>query len=645
MTDPTIPANDASPRTICVESAQCDGHFPEQRRSLSLLSASDLAKIHHKDIGNCGGMCQSYEATGEVVKDLSGRVIEVANVSTSDHQAASTMGSPSPQSSTTDLDITSDRGTMKVWPQVLVCLVASLGHLILGTVLAYPAIALPPLTTYRNCTPFVTQDEVNVTSPSWITSELTPDMFITEISWAATGTESSANFADRFRELPSTEEDTTTPDYEDLCPSTAIPTLYTPFPSIYLQPKYAVWFASLHALGALLGSLVCGSLMASVGQRRAVLITTPVVLVTWLATWAAFSVYLLLVTRIVLGVCIGILGTSVQVYIVETSHKSVRGSLTCVTDIYVSLGILLAYALGALDVGWRWSAFILGVITTVPLVVGMALFPDSPRYLALRGRKEDAHRALQFFRGPNCNVTQELEMIMQVCSDVKELSIWEQFSTLKCSATRTPFLTTCGVYILGQMAGPFVVYSYAVTIFQEANTGLSPYISAVMIGIARLLGTCVSPVVVERAGRRPSLIVGAVGVTLSLLVLGSYFQVKVTDPISALSINWMPVICLVIYTVIVGATVSPIPFLLSSELLPITFRSVGSATSKVVFFTAGLVVMYSFLGLQAVLGLAVLFWSYAVSSFLLMLLVAWVVPETKGKTLEEIEEYYNLKSM
>ncbi|XP_047482489.1 facilitated trehalose transporter Tret1-like [Penaeus chinensis] len=325
---------------------------------------------------------------------------------------------------------------------------------------------------------------------------------------------------------------------------------------------------------------------------------------------------------LVSGLCIGVLGTAAQVYIVEVAHETVRGSLTCITDLFVGLGLLFTYILGISGLGWRWSAFTLGLVTNVPLIIGLSLFPDSPRWLATKDRREDAKKALKFLRGSSYDVSSELENIMKAGSSRSKTTFIQQISKLKDPVVYAPFLTGCGVFFFSQLSGPYVVYSYTVHIFQVANAGLSPYLSTVLVGVARVAGSCIGIVVVERAGRRPAMLRGKEGASSS---------------------GWLALVSMISFTVILGATISPIPFLLSSELLPLSFRSVGSAATKGVFFLAGLLVVYSFPILKVNVGPDVTFWMYAASALFLVLLVWQRVPETRGRSLEEIEEYY--KSM
>ncbi|XP_068205930.1 facilitated trehalose transporter Tret1-2 homolog [Palaemon carinicauda] len=345
--------------------------------------------------------------------------------------------------------------------------------------------------------------------------------------------------------------------------------------------------------------------------------------------------------RMTAGLCIGVLGTGAQVYIVEISHESIRGSLTTITDLFVGIGLLLTYGLGALGLGWRWSAFIIGFTTVVPLATGLIFFPDSPRWLAMKGRMEDARKALQFLRGKEYDVTSEFETIQKVCSNRTYVTTMEQISMLKNPAVYAPFLTSCGVFTFSQFSGPYVVYSYTVYIFEVANVGFSPYISTVVVGVARLIGSFIGIVIVEKAGRRIPLIVGGIGLSLSLMVLGTYFYLKSNNPEGASSLGWLPLTSMIIYTVTLGATISPIPFLLSTELQPLSFRSMGSSASKGVFFVSGMLITYSFPTLKTSLGPALTFWLYSVAALLLVVLVGLIVPETKGRTLEEIEDYYN----
>ncbi|XP_064102188.1 facilitated trehalose transporter Tret1-2 homolog [Macrobrachium nipponense] len=534
---------------------------------------------------------------------------------------------------------------MKVWPQVLVSVVVALAHLALGTVLAYPAISLPLLmTSPPGDSASLSQSDDADTSPfdqSYNSSNY-DFLPVTEAFQDEDSDLQRTPESDSFKSSPfshSEAENMTGEGDNDTGDATSQWSGF--FPVIRILPEQAAWLASIHTVGAIFGSMICGTLLGVFGQRRTILLMAPIVLTSWITIWAAPSLVFLMAARMTAGVCIGVLGTGAQVYIVEISHESIRGSLTTITDLYVGIGLLLTYGLGALGLGWRWAAFIIGFTTIVPLMIGLSFFPDSPRWLAMKGRKEDARRALQFLRGHECDISNEFETIQKVCSNRTHVTTMEQMSMLKKPAVYTPFLTSCGVFTFSQFSGPYVVYSYTVYIFEVANVGFSPYLSTVIVGVARLIGSFIGIVVVEKAGRRIPLMVGGTGLSLSLMVLGTYFSLKSSDPEGASSLGWLPLTSMIVYTVTLGATISPIPFLLSTELQPLSFRSMGSSASKGVFFVSGMLVTYSFPTLKSSLGPALTFWLYSASALVLVVLVGAVVPETKGRTLEEIEEYYN----
>ncbi|XP_066949538.1 facilitated trehalose transporter Tret1-2 homolog [Macrobrachium rosenbergii] len=532
---------------------------------------------------------------------------------------------------------------MKIWPQVLVSVVVALAHLALGTVLAYPAISLPLLMASApgdSATPSPSEDVDSSPFDQSNNSSNYDFLPVTEVFQGEGSDRQRTPESESFRSspfFPSEAENMTGEGDNDTDDATSSGF----FPVIRILPEQAAWLASIHTVGAIFGSMICGTLLGVFGQRRTILLMAPVVLTSWITIWAAPSLVFLMAARMTAGVCIGVLGTGAQVYIVEISHESIRGSLTTITDLYVGIGLLLTYGLGALGLGWRWAAFIIGFTTIVPLMIGLSFFPDSPRWLAMKGRKEDARRALQFLRGHECDISSEFETIQKVCSNRTHVTAMEQMSMLKKPAVYTPFLTSCGVFTFSQFSGPYVVYSYTVYIFEVANVGFSPYLSTVIVGVARLIGSFIGIVVVEKAGRRIPLMVGGTGLSLSLMVLGTYFSLKSSDPEGASSLGWLPLTSMIVYTVTLGATISPIPFLLSTELQPLSFRSMGSSASKGVFFVSGMLVTYSFPTLKTSLGPALTFWLYSAAALVLVVLVGVVVPETKGRTLEEIEEYYN----
>ncbi|XP_027223353.2 facilitated trehalose transporter Tret1 [Penaeus vannamei] len=436
-----------------------------------------------------------------------------------------------------------------------------MAHLSLGTVLAYPAISLPQLTSLQ---PLSSSVPVYTSIPD-------QDMltFYQSNDTAQQAIQYERSTVD-YRETGELLTLQMNPKNNTVKKGDGSSSTWNFFSTIHLTSSQTAWFASAHTLGAIWGSMMCGFLMSIFGQRRAILIAAPVTLASWLSIWLAPFFSVMVTARLVSGLCIGVLGTAAQVYIVEVAHETVRGSLTCITDLFVGLGLLFTYILGISGLGWRWAAFTLGLVTNVPLIIGLSLFPDSPRWLATKDRKEEARKALKFLRGSSYDVSAELEKIMKAGSSRSKTTFTQQISKLKDPVVYAPFLTGCGVFFFSQLSGPYVVYSYTVHIFQVANAGLSPYLSTVLVGVARVAGSCIGIVVVERAGRRPAMLMGGVGASLSLICLGLYFFLQRGE--GASSSGWLALVSMISFTIILGATISPIPFLLSSELLPLSFR-------------------------------------------------------------------------
>ncbi|CAL4103183.1 unnamed protein product, partial [Meganyctiphanes norvegica] len=213
----------------------------------------------------------------------------------------------------------------------------------------------------------------------------------------------------------------------------------------------------------------------------------------------------------------------------------------------------------------------LGVVTCIPVSLGLMFFPDSPRWLAAKGRTEDAKESLQFLRGKFHDVTPELEQILKAAS-ARDIGVCQKIGLLRKPSIRKPFLIVCGVFFFNQLSGNYVIYSYSTMIFQAAKTSFSPTMSSVLVGVARLLGSITGLFVVENLGRRPALFIGGIGVAVSFGSLGVFFHMQATDISSVAQLGWLPLTCLFSFTFIFAATTSPIPFLLSGELQPLSFR-------------------------------------------------------------------------
>ncbi|KAK8393402.1 hypothetical protein O3P69_013415 [Scylla paramamosain] len=304
----------------------------------------------------------------------------------------------------------------------------------------------------------------------------------------------------------------------------------------------------------------------------------------------------------------------------------------------VALGSLLCYGFGAIT-DWRWLAVVSAVVPGVPLFLSMLLLPESPQWLVKKGRLSSAEKSIQFFRCPTHNVKGEVDIIHTniLETDGAEISVWEQLRLFRKPQNWKPVLIVFLVFICGQFSGFAVVTAYTVDIFNEADTNLDANNATVIVGVVRFMSTLVSAALLDRVGRKPLLIISAIGSSVGMVSIGAFFYLRTVG--SAEGLGLLPLASLLVYVFFNELGYGPIPWLLSGELIPLAVRTIGNGVAVTAYSLAAFIIGLTFPYLTALMSTYLVFWMYAVFSLSGVALGVFL-PETRGKTLEEIEKFF-----
>lgn len=386
-------------------------------------------------------------------------------------------------------------------------------------------------------------------------------------------------------------------------------------------------------LGAVFGALGGGPLADRVGRRRAIMVAAAIFIVGSLASAAATGVVFLAVARFVLGLAVGGAGMVVPVYIAEASPSDVRGSLVSLQQFLITVGILLSYLINYLlsDAGaWRWMLG-LGTVPAAVLLVGMFFLPESPRWLMSMGQSDEARTVLRRSRNSDEEVDEEINAITSQETAEERTRYRDLFKR----RYRPAATVGIGVAFINQMVGVNAVIYYAPTILNDAGFGSSGAILATTgIGFVNCLVTGAALLSIDRVGRRPLLLAGTSGVTLSLILLGGAYLLP--DSAGAL-LNIILVGGLMVYIASFAASLGICIWLLNSEVYPLEIRSKGSAAGSITHWTLDMVIAFTVLTLINTITETGTFWLYAAFGVIGLIFFYRVVPETKGRSLEDIE--------
>lgn len=391
---------------------------------------------------------------------------------------------------------------------------------------------------------------------------------------------------------------------------------------------------SIALAGCLLGALTTGTLADGYGRKPLLIIAAFIFLISAYGTGAYDDFIVFLIARFIGGIAIGIASGLSPMYIAEISPAEIRGKLVSLNQLAIVVGILAAqivnWALAGdnqqwnVEMGWRWMFWAEAFPALIFLVLAI-IIPESPRWLAMNGKVEKA-RGIFNRIGGEAYAEQELKSIADMPVQKEEGGL----SVLFSKPYRLVLMIGIIVAVFQQWCGTNVIFNYAQEIFQGAGYDVdNTFINIVVTGIANLIFTFVAIYTVDRLGRRALMLIGAGGLAAIYLMLGAcyYFQV------SGIFMVALVVLAIACYAMSLG----PVTWVLLSEIFPSKVRGIAVATSTFALWMGSFTLTYSFPFLNQGLGTYGTFWIYTAICALGFVYFYRVLPETKGKSLEELE--------
>ncbi|MBF6548274.1 sugar porter family MFS transporter [Nocardia brasiliensis] len=387
------------------------------------------------------------------------------------------------------------------------------------------------------------------------------------------------------------------------------------------------------AAGAIIGAAAAGRLTDRLGRRRTIMIAAAVFGLGALGCAAAPNVTVLVIARFVTGIAVGCSSATVPTYLSELAPTRARGALSTLNQLMIVSGILLAYIVDWMLSGsgnWRLM-FGVAVIPAVALFAGMTVLPETPRWLVKAGREEEA-RAVLAGTHRCTEIDAELDNIRRV----NQLDVAQRgrLRDLWAPWARPALLVALILAVGQQFSGVNAVNLYAPTMFTDLGFGNSTsLLAAIVLGAVKVAFTAWVIFVVDRWGRKPLLLLGNVCMAVSLFLLGVVVLTVDDNTVTGLTTLILLNVYLAGYELGWGAVV----WVMMAEIFPLRVRGVGMGVGSVVLWSSTFAITFLFPVMNDHLGLAKSAWCFAGVSVVMFLLVQRFVPETNGRSLEEIE--------
>lgn len=394
------------------------------------------------------------------------------------------------------------------------------------------------------------------------------------------------------------------------------------------------WVASLTPLGCLVMCIPVGSILDLIGRKMTMLAVILVFTVGWLMIILANGVALLMAGRFLTGMAGGTFCVAAPLYTSEIAQKDIRGTLGSYFQLMITVGVLFVYVIGDFlkprDVAIGCAV--------LPFIFGLAFvfMPESPIYNLKRGNKNKAMSSLQWLRGQNYDITNEINDMEKEIEDEKRNPI-SFMQSWKKKATKKAFLISFGLMFFQQFSGINAIIFFTSKIFKAAGAALDPKEASIIVGVMQVVATLTSTLVIDRLGRKILLLLSAGVMAICTMLLGIFFSLK-SHHVNVEDIGWLPILSLSVFVIVFSLGFGPIPWMISAEIFPQEVKSVASSAAGTFnWFLAFLITMF-FEAMVSGMGEDGAFYLFMVVCVIGFFFVFFIVLETKGKSLEQIQQ-------
>lgn len=393
------------------------------------------------------------------------------------------------------------------------------------------------------------------------------------------------------------------------------------------------WLAVCPLIGGIFGACLAGFACDILGRRKLILISSVPFFASWVMIAVANSSILLYIARLIAGFNDGLSFTAVPMYLSEIAEPQIRGFLASILPVSIVAGLLFVNILGNY-LPMDTTAIIASVIPIL-LLVTFYYMPESPYFYLIKNRIQEAEESLKLLRGVD-NVDEELNRLATAVKE-QNLNKGKYLDLFTVKSNRKAILVALSLRGIQQLSGVTAFIFYCKTIFQEADEFLSPNVGTILYFTVQLIISSIASIIVDFSGRRPLLLISTFGTALTLLLNATYLYIKNCTDLDISHLNFLPIVAMILFVVIFSLGLTTVPLLIIGELFPTNVKAFALCTIDIYYSVVATAVSQYFHWTNTMYGMHVPFYTFSASCFLAVFYIYVFVPETKGKTLEDIQ--------
>jgi len=400
-----------------------------------------------------------------------------------------------------------------------------------------------------------------------------------------------------------------------------------------LSPLAQGWLVSSAIVGSVIGAAANGILADIYGRKKIIIATAIIFIIGSIMCGYATTANWLIFSRIVIGIAVGMISFVAPIYLSEIAPEKIRGSLVSLYQLALTAGILLSYLINRIfanfEFNWRWMLGS-GAIPAVILLIGILFLHDTPRWLISKNKIDEAREVFKKIYPENDveNHINEIKETLSSSTNNKKVKLQKWMFM--------PIFVGVGLMFVQICTGINTIIYYTPTIFNLAGfaDNITAIYATIGVGIVNFLMTFVAIAYIDKFGRKPLLYIGLIGMLISMFALSGSFAMGDSG-------RWLAVGSVVLYIASFAMSLGPVCWIMVSEIMPLKIRGLAMSAATVSNFAFNFIVVLSFLPMLEILGKSTTFFIFGLITILSLFFVYFFVPETKGISLEKIEENWH----